>query len=78
MTKEDLAKYYLDLKIVNSIKDKEERDMIHSYYRDMITWAEDGRMSTAISFFNTLDRAGYIKNREQEDRSDKIGELING
>jgi hypothetical protein len=78
MTKEDLAKYYLDLKSVNGLEDKEERDMIHSYYRDMITWAEDGRMSTAISFFNTLDRAGYIKNREQEDRSDKIGELING
>jgi hypothetical protein len=77
MKKENLSKYYLDLNMLSKVKDKEERDIIHSYYREMITLAEDGRMLTAISFFNTLEKAGYIKNREQEDRSDKISELIN-
>lgn len=78
MNKEDFGKYYLDLDVVNKIEDKEERDMIHSYYRDMITWADDGRTTTATSFFHTLDKAGYIKNRETEDRQEKLGELING
>ena len=78
MTKEDFGKYYLDLDVVNNITDKEERDMIHSYYRDMITWADDGRITTATSFFHTLEKAGYIKNRETEDRQEKLGELING
>lgn len=77
MTKEQLAKYYLDFNAVNALDSIEERDMIHSYYRDMVCMAEEGRDSTATSFFNTLEKGGFIKNREIEDRQEKIGDLIN-
>jgi hypothetical protein len=38
----------------------------------------DNRKSMAQSFFNTLQKAGYIKNATQESREEKLGELING
>jgi hypothetical protein len=77
MTKEQLAKYYLDFNEVNKLESADERDMIHGYYRDMVSMAEEGRDSTATSFFNTLEKGGFIKNREIEDRQEKLGDLIN-
>lgn len=78
MTITDFGKYYLDLDKVNGLKDKEEIERIHTYYRDMINCCEENRATSANSFFNTLDRAGYIKNYEQEERASKIGEIITG
>ena len=72
-----ISKYYLDFNAVNKLESAAERDMIHSYYRDMVCMAEEGRDSIATSFFQTLERGGFIKNRETEDRQEKLGELIN-
>ena len=57
--------------------DNSEKDIIHSYYRDMLCLNDEGRYDIASSYFNTLDIGGYIKNRTQEDREKKI-DLING
>ena len=69
--------YYLDLSAIKDLS-KDEQDNIHSYYREMLHSEIDNRKSMAQSFFNTLQKAGYIKNATQESREEKLGELING
>jgi hypothetical protein len=69
--------YYLDLSAMKELS-KDEQDNIHSYYREMLHSEIDNRKSMAQSFFNTLQKAGYIKNATQENREEKLGELING
>ena len=43
----------------------------------MLCLGYEGRHDIASSYFNTLDVAGHIKNRTQEEREKKI-DLING
>ena len=69
--------WYLDLSAIKNLT-KDEQDNIHSYYREMLHSEIDNRKSMAQSFFNTLQKAGYIKNATQESREEKLGELING
>jgi len=69
--------YYLDLSAMKDLS-KDEQDNIHVYYREMLHSELDNRKSMAQSFFNTLLKAGYIKNATQENREEKLGELING
>ena len=45
-------------------------EMLHSEF--------DNRKNMASSFFHTLQKAGYIKNATQENREEKLGELIDG
>ena len=74
----NICDYYLDLESVNCL-DPDERDLIHSYYRDMLSYFESNPNSPfSISIFNTLDKAGYIKNIRIERREEKLGDLING
>jgi len=69
--------WYLDLSTIKDLT-KDEQDNIHSYYREMLHSEIDNKKSMAQSFFNTLQKAGYIKNATQESREEKLGELING
>lgn len=76
INKDRVSKYYLDLDKINNMPSLEEKEMIHSYYRDMLNYFEEGRDAIANSYFNTLDKGGYIKDRESEDRDKKI-DMIN-
>jgi len=69
--------WYLDLSTIKDLS-KDEQNNIHSYYREMLNYEFEKRNTISQSFFNTLQKAGYIKNATQENREEKIGELING
>lgn len=69
--------WYLDLSTIKNLT-KEEQENIHSYYREMLHSSMDNRNDMAQSFFYTLQKSGYIKNVTQENREEKIGQLING
>lgn len=71
------SEWYLDLKSIRDLS-KEEQEIIHGYYRDMLNFYEENRKTIAQSFFNTLEKSGCIKNATQENREEKISELING
>jgi hypothetical protein len=68
--------WYLDLKSLTDLP-KEEKENIHNYYSQMLHCDNDNRKSMASSYFHTLQK-GHIKNATQENRDEKIGELING
>ena len=69
--------WYLDLSAMVELT-KDEQDNIHSYYREMLHSSMDNRNDMAQSFFYTLQKSGYIKNATQENREEKLDELING
>jgi hypothetical protein len=71
-----LEDYYLDLDKVSTLKDDDERQNIHNYYRDMMSLHGDGRTKQAISIMNTLLKAGYLKNVTQEERVEKIENIL--
>jgi hypothetical protein len=73
----NLSDYYLDIKELSKLSDF-EKESIHSYYRDMLMYSHEKRYVIASSYFNTLQKAGYVKNATQESREEKLGELING
>ena len=62
---------YLDLKKVSEIKDKQEREQIHSYYREMLHCNQDNRVEMAQSYMNTLLKSGYLIDIRDE-KIDKI------
>ena len=66
--------YYLDLKKINGLECKEERDQIHSYYKDMLYSFHDGRKEMAISIMNTLFQSGYLIDY----RDEKINDVLDG
>lgn len=71
------GEWYLDLSALKDLT-KDEQDNIHSYYREIFHAFSENRFDMAESFFHTLQKAGYIKNFTQENREEKLGELING
>lgn len=72
----DIRKCILNLKKVHKIKDSQKIDLIHSYYRDMIIFNEEGRKSLATSYYNTLLYAGYIIDYDTEKRNKKLKKLL--
>ena len=66
--------YYLDLNKLHKLEDKDERDQIHSYYKDMLYSIQDGRKEMAISIMNTLIKGGYLIDY----RDEKLEELLDG
>jgi hypothetical protein len=68
-----IENYYLNLKKVSKLKDSEERERIHRYYQDMMHSFSDNRKPMATSIFNTLYKAGYLKNL----RDERIDEVLN-
>jgi hypothetical protein len=77
--KKDLSNYYIDLSKLSTLKGKES-DNILRMYQDMLHFMSEGgnREMMAMSLFNTLEMGGYIKNRQSEERENKLGDLING
>ena len=73
----DFSNYYLDLPKLSRLKEKES-DNIVKMYEDMLHFMYDGREMMAMSLFNTLEMNEYIKNRQTEERENKLGDLING
>jgi hypothetical protein len=69
MTTED---YYLNLKKVSELSTNEEKQIIHDYYRDMLSLSSDSfRSKEAISIMNTLIHGGYLISIREE-KIDKI------
>jgi superfamily II helicase len=66
-----LKNYYLDLQKVSKLS-KRVQDRIDRYYQDMLHCNNDGRTDMAMSFFNTLSQAGYLR----ELRSEKISKIL--
>ena len=74
----NLSDYYLDLEKIKDISSEDERNRIHSYYIEMLSNNYEKRYEYANSLFNTLSMGGFLKNKTQEDRAEKLGTLING
>jgi hypothetical protein len=77
--KKDFSNYYIDLERISNLKETEGQTIIRMY-QDMLHFMAEGggREMVAMSFFNTLEMGGYIKNRQTEERENKLGDLING
>jgi hypothetical protein len=73
-----IGKYFLDLNKLHKLEDKEERQQIHGYYKDMLYAFGDGRNDMAESIKWTLINSGYLLNNEQITRDLKINSVLNG
>lgn len=72
----NFSDYYLDMNLVFKL-DKDQASLIVDFYNRMLDiYPHDKESST--SFFNTLVKSGYLKNKNEEERDEKIGDLING
>ena len=75
--KKDLSNYYLDLPKLDNLKQKESEN-IHRMYTDMLHYMTDSREMMAMSLFNTLEMGGYIVNRQEVERTQKLDILVDG
>ena len=73
-----IENYYLDLNKLHKLEEKEERDQIHSYYKDMLYSIQDGRKEMGMSMMYTLINAGYLFNHDQVSRDEKLTEILDG
>ena len=71
-----LDDYYLDLDKVSGLKNEDDRQIIHNYYRDMMYAVAETRMDQAESIKNTLSKAGFLKNITKEERAEKIETIL--
>ena len=73
-----IRNYYLDINKLqeSSISDK-EKDKIYDYYNQLMCHLRDKEDGSAESICNTLLNAGYLVDKEIEDRDKKVKELIN-
>lgn len=69
----DITRYYLNIDALKMV-DKEDKNRIHEYYRDMVYSNSDGRKEVAISLFNTLYSNGYLV----DIRDEKLNDILNG
>ena len=74
----DISKYFLDLNKIQKLEDKEERQQIHSYYKDMLYAYVDSRKDMAESIKWTLINSGFLLNNDQVKRDEKINEILDG
>jgi len=73
----NINKYFLDLDKLHKLEDKEERQQIHSYYKDMLYSFADGRKDMAESIMWTLINSGYLLDN-QINRDRKINSILDG
>lgn len=73
-----IGKYYLDLDKVSKLDSKEERQNIHSYYRDMLYAYQEGREDMGKSIMNTLINSEYLLDHEQIGRERKLNNVFDG
>ena len=69
-----IENYYLDLNKLHQLEDKEERQQIHCYYKDMLYSVQEGRKEMCVSIMNTLIKGGYLVDY----RDEKLTEILNG
>lgn len=74
----NINKYFLDLDKLHKLEDKEERQQIHSYYKDMLYSFADGRKDMAESIMCTLINSGYLLDNDQINRDRKINSILDG
>ena len=67
--------WFLDLKEIEKLSEI-DKNRVHQYYDMMFMYEHDKRMKPAMSFFRTLERAGYIKNYLEITRGEKISDLV--
>jgi hypothetical protein len=68
-----IENYCLNLQAMKSL-DEKDKDVIHSYYKDMLYCFSDGRKEMSISILNTLLLGGYLI----DVRDKKIEEILDG
>ena len=74
---QNIKDYYL---IIEKIIDlpSSKRNFIMDMYRDMIhRFGEPNSKDLVLSIFNTLEMGGYIANRTEVERQQKLSELVN-
>jgi len=72
----EINKYFLDLNKIHKLEDKEERNHIHSYYKDMLYAYSDNRLDMAESIKWTLINSGYLLDNNQFIREEKLNEIL--
>jgi hypothetical protein len=74
---QNIKDYYL---IIEKIIDlpSPKRNLVMELYRDMLNYHNDKRFDIAISYFNTLEMGGYISNRTEVERQQKLNDLVDG
>jgi hypothetical protein len=72
MIDEMIEKYCLNLHALKDI-DEKEKEVIHSYYKDMCYCFHDGRKEMCFSIMNTLLIGGYLI----DVRDKKIEDILN-
>lgn len=73
----EINKYFLDLNKIHKLEDKEERQQIHNYYKDMLYAYSDKRVDMAESIKWTLINSGYLLDNNQFMREEKLNEILN-
>ena len=74
----NINKYFLDLDKLHRLEDKEERQQIHNYYKDMLYCFSDNRRDMAESIMWTLINSGYLLDNDQINRDKKINSILDG
>jgi hypothetical protein len=72
----EINKYFLDLNKIHKLEDKEERQQIHTYYKDMLYAYSDKRIDMAESIKWTLINSGYLLDNNQFIREEKLNEIL--
>ena len=72
----EINKYFLDLNKIHRLEDKEERQQIHTYYKDMLYAYSENRMNMAESIKWTLINSGYLLDNNQFVREEKLNEIL--
>jgi len=72
----NIKDYYLDIDLIHSL-DKEKSDRIYDLYNSLVSYLREKELDIAQTYFNTLNKSGYLKNKIEVERSEKI-DLING
>jgi hypothetical protein len=72
----EINKYFLDLNKIHKLEDKDERQQIHSYYKDMLYAYSDKRVDMAESIKWTLINSGYLLDNNQFVREEKLNEIL--
>jgi hypothetical protein len=75
---QNIKEYYL---IIEKIIDlpSPKRNLIMDMYRDMVHRLGDKSSEGMVqSYFNTLEMGGYIANRTEVERQQKLNDLVDG
>ena len=72
----NIEDYYLDLRKISHLINEDDRQNIHSYYRDLMIAFAEGRNKEAQTLMNTLVKGGYLKHFSQEERDEKLEVIL--